>query len=198
MIGQWKQPDGLRDLRVMCQPSMSARDPYGDSGGRDWADNDIRFARFAAAAADLAAGPGRSRLGSDFVHVNDWPSALVPAYLRWNGRPVPTILTIHNFAYQGLFSRDTLARIGAPQSAYTIDGVEFYDKVSFLKAGIVYASHSTTVSETYAKEITTPEFGCGLDGLLRQRANHDELTGILNGIDESWDPRNVSGSRQPV
>lgn len=188
-IGQFETPDGLAIYAVIC-PTLYEREgnPYGDSGGRDWADNDVRFARFAAAAADLAAGLIDPDWASDLVHVNDWPSALVPAYLRWTGRPVPTILTIHNLAYQGLFSRATLARIGAPQSAYTIDGVEFYDKVSFLKAGIVYASHLTTVSETYAKEITTHEFGCGLDGILRVRADQHQLTGILNGIDESWNP----------
>src|SRR5207302_6744363 len=119
----------------------------------------------------------------------DWPSALVPAYLAWSGHQIPTILTIHNLAYQGLFSREVLGRIGGPQNAYTSEEVEFYDKVSFLKAGIVYASHVTTVSETYAREMTTPEFGCGLDGLLRRRSEEHQLTGILNGIDESWNPR---------
>jgi starch synthase len=82
-----------------------------------------------------------------------------------------------------------LARIGAPQHAFSIDGMEFYNNVSFLKAGIIHASHLTTVSQTYAREITTEEFGCGLDGLLRVRADQRRLTGILNGIDESWDPR---------
>ena len=109
--------------------------------------------------------------------------------MQWRNLPTPAILTIHNLAYQGLFSRETLARIGAPDAAFDVNGVEFYDKVSFLKAGIFYAAHVTTVSETYAREITTPELGCGLDGLLRVRAEQDELTGILNGIDESWDPR---------
>ena len=113
----------------------------------------------------------------------------MPAYAKWRNLPTPAILTIHNLAYQGLFSRETLGRIGAPDAAFDVNGVEFYDKVSFLKAGIFYAAHVTTVSETYAREITTPELGCGLDGLLRVRAEQDELTGILNGIDESWDPR---------
>jgi starch synthase len=117
--------------------------------------------------------------------------------MTWRGWQIPSILTIHNLAYQGLFSRDTLARIGAPQNSFHIDGVEFYDKVSFLKAGIVYASHLTTVSETYAQEITTPEFGCGLDGLLRLRAERKQLTGILNGIDESWDSRTCPDLASP-
>jgi len=189
-VGRLDTSDGLTVYVVLC-PALYEREgsPYGDVRGQDWNDNDTRFARFAAAAADLAAGLVDPDWAADLVNVNDWPSALVPAYLTWNGRQIPTILTIHNLAYQGLFSRETLGRIGAPQSAYNIDGIEFYNKVSFLKAGIVYATHVTTVSETYAREITTREFGCGLDGVLRVRADRHQLTGILNGIDESWDPR---------
>src|SRR4029078_5053189 len=102
---------------------------------------------------------------------------------------IPSILTIHNLAYQGLFPRESLRRIGAPEASFHIYGLECYDQMSFLKGCIVYASHLTTVSATYAKEITTRELGCGLEGLLRQRSDASELTGILNGIDESWDPR---------
>src|SRR5215207_4167854 len=123
------------------------------------------------------------------LHLNDWTSALTPGYLAWRGRPLPSVLTIHNLAYQGLFEAERLPRLGVPESAFQIEGVEFYGKLSFLKAGIVYSSHVRTVSSTYAREITTPELGCGLDGLLRVRADEGRLTGILNGIDESWDPR---------
>jgi starch synthase len=126
---------------------------------------------------------------ADLIHANDWPASLVPAYLAWRGAKLPSILTIHNLAYQGLFPKESLRRIGVPESSFHIDGVEFYDQLSFLKAGLVYASHLTTVSSTYAREITTEEFGCGLQGLLRVRSDASELTGILNGIDESWDPR---------
>jgi starch synthase len=189
-IGRFNTHDGLPIYVVLC-PSLFERPgtPYGDPTGRDWADNDIRFARFASAAAELAAGQGDDDWSADLVHVNDWPSALVPAYLNWAERKIPTLLTVHNLAYQGLFPPDTLQRIGAPQQAYNVNGLEFYNKVSFLKAGLVYATHVTTVSETYAREITTPEFGCGLDGVLRVRAAQQQLTGIVNGIDESWDPR---------
>jgi starch synthase len=121
----------------------------------------------------------------------------VPAYLAWNATKIPTILTIHNLAYQGLFPKESLRRIGAPEDSFHIDGLEFYDKLSFLKGGIVYASHLTTVSETYAKEITTSELGCGLEGLLRRRSDAAQLTGILNGIDESWDPRACAQLAQP-
>src|ERR1700736_6903929 len=190
--------EGLPVYVLLC-PQLYDRPgtPYGDEEGRDWPDNDIRFARFASAAAELAMGTLDKNWAADLVHANDWQAALVPAYLAWRDAKVPTILTIHNLAYQGLFPKESLRRIGAPESSFHIDGLEFYDKLSFLKGGIVYASHLTTVSATYAKEITTAELGCGLEGLLRQRSNAEQLTGILNGIDESWDPRFCAQLAQP-
>jgi starch synthase len=189
-IGRCRTPDGLTVYVALC-PELYDRagSPYTDDNGVDWADNDIRFARLAAAAVDLAAGVADPTWMADLVHANDWESALAPAYISWRKLDIPSILTVHNLAYQGLFSPGTMERIGAPREAFHIDGIEFYDKVSFMKAGLVYASHVTTVSETYAREITTPEFGCGLDGVLRQRAQRQELTGIINGIDASWDAR---------
>jgi starch synthase len=189
-VGKLETPDGLTVYVLLC-PALYDRDgtPYGDSQNRDWADNDVRFARLGLAAADLAAGTVDPAWAADVLHVNDWHAALAPAYIAWRGLRIPSILTIHNLAYQGLFTRESLGRIGAPESAFQIDGIEFYDHVSFMKAGIFYASHVTTVSETYAREIVNPEFGCGLDGLLRMRASENRLTGILNGIDEEWDPR---------
>jgi starch synthase len=188
-LGLIETQDGLF-IYVLLSPDLYDRDgsPYGDERGVDWADNDIRFARLSLAAADLACGYGDPSWRPDVLHLNDWPSALAPAYLAWRGVPTPTILTIHNLAYQGLFGQDHMPRLGIPASAFQIDGVEFYGKLSFLKAGIYYASCVTTVSSTYAQEITRPEFGCGLDGLLRVRAHEGRLKGILNGIDESWDP----------
>jgi starch synthase len=189
-LGRSATRDGLPVYVLLC-PQLYDRpgNPYGDEEGHDWPDNDIRFARLASAAAELAMGALDKNWAADLVHANDWQAALVPAYLAWSGSNLPSILTIHNLAYQGLFPRDSLRRIGAPESSFHIDGVEFYDKLSFLKAGLVYASHLTTVSATYAREITTAEFGCGLEGLLLVRSAASELTGILNGIDESWDPR---------
>src|SRR5215469_12007240 len=189
-LGRASTRDGLPVYVLLC-PQLYDRpgNPYGDESGRDWPDNDIRFGRLASAAAELAAGTLDRNWAADLVHANDWQAALVPAYLAWSGLKIPSLLTIHNLAYQGLFPKDSLRRIGAPESSFHIDGVEFYDKLSFLKGGIVYASHLTTVSATYAREITTPELGCGLEGLLRIRSEAQELTGILNGIDESWDPR---------
>ena len=189
-IGRMEAPDGLIVYVVLC-PELYDREgsPYGNSAGIDWSDNDVRFARLSLAAAEIAAGIDDLGWKADLLHLNDWPSSLAPAYLAWCGHEVPSVLTIHNLAYQGLFAAERLQRLGIPESAFQMDGVEFYGKLSFLKAGIQYASHLTTVSSTYAREITTPEFGCGLDGLLRRRAEEGRLTGILNGIDESWDPR---------
>jgi starch synthase len=189
-IARTATTDGLPVYIVIC-PQLFDREgtPYSDANGNDWIDNDLRFARLGSAAALLAGGQVDPAWQADVVHANDWQAGLVPAYLAWNGLRVPTILTIHNLAYQGLFPKTTLRRIGAPDAAFHIDGVEFYNQVSFLKGGLTYSDHLTTVSATYAREITTPQFGCGLEGLLKKRANADELTGILNGIDETWDPR---------
>ena len=197
-LGRASTRDGLPVYVLLC-PQLYDRpgNPYGDEDGRDWPDNDIRFARLASAAAELAMGTLDKNWAADLVHANDWQAALVPAYLAWSGARIPSILTIHNLAYQGLFPKATLRRIGVPESSFHIDGVEFYDKLSFLKAGLIYASHLTTVSATYAREITTPELGCGMEGLLRQRSDASELTGILNGIDESWDPRSCAQLAQP-
>ena len=190
--------DGLPVYVVVC-PELYDRagNPYADPDGGDWRDNDIRFARFASAAALLAGGMLDPDWQADIVHANDWQSALVPAYLSWNDMSTPSILTIHNLAFQGLFPKETLRRIGAPENSFHMEGIEFYDKVSFLKGGLVYSDHLTTVSETYASEITTPEFGCGLEGLLAKRAKAKQLTGILNGIDETWDPRTCDKLSNP-
>src|SRR6185437_6622275 len=101
---------------------------------------------------------------------------------------VPSIMTVHNIAYQGTFPAEHRGSLGIPDAAFDMHGVEFHGQVSFLKAGIYYARHITTVSPTYAREITTEAFGAGLHGLIRDRAARGELSGIVNGIDESWDP----------
>jgi starch synthase len=190
--------DGLTVYVVHCPVLYDrAGGIYGDGNGSDWRDNDIRFARFSSAAAVLAAGNLDKDWAADLVHANDWQSGLVAAYLTWNGWNVPSLLTIHNLAFQGLFASESLGRIGAPDGAFDVNGLEFYGKVSFLKAGLHYSSHLTTVSETYAREITTTEHGCGLEGLLRRRADARQLTGILNGIDESWDPLNCPDLVRP-
>jgi len=188
-LGRGETRDGLTVYVLLC-PELYEREgsPYVDPFGADWSDNDIRFARLGLAAADIACGRGDPLWRADLLHLNDWPSGLAAAYLAWRGQPIPTILTIHNLAYQGIFERDRLSCLGIPDAAFHINGVEFHGKLSFLKAGIFYSSHITTVSSTYAKEITHPQFGCGLDGLLRTRADQGRLDGIINGIDPSWDP----------
>jgi starch synthase len=189
-VGRAATRDGLPVYVLLCSELYDRPgNPYGDESGQDWPDNDIRFGRLASAAAELAMGRVDKSWAADLVHANDWQAALVPAYLAWRGASMPSILTIHNLAYQGLFPRESLRRIGAPENSFHIDGLEFYDQLSFLKGGLNFASHLTTVSATYAREITTPELGCGLEGLLSKRSNADQLTGILNGIDETWDPR---------
>jgi starch synthase len=175
---------------VVGAPSLFDRrgTPYCRPEGDDWPDNHQRFARLSLAAAEIAAGRGGLGWVPDLVHVHDWPGGMTPAYMRWDGTPVPSILTIHNIAYQGNFDAANRQRLAIPDEAFQIDGVEFHGRISFLKAGCFYASHVTTVSPTYAGEITTEHLGAGLHGLMRRRAELGELSGIVNGIDESWDP----------
>ncbi len=188
-IGQVRLPDGIL-LYLVSEPSLFDRrgTPYCTPEGADWQDNHLRFARLSLAAADIAAG--RAGLGwtPEIVHVNDWPGGLTPAYLQWDGIQVPSVLTIHNIAYQGNFDAGQRHALAIPDAAFDVNGVEFHGRVSFLKAGGFYASHVTTVSPTYAREITTETQGAGLHGLMQRRAEQGQLSGIVNGIDESWDP----------
>lgn len=163
---------------------------YQDSDGQDWPDNDRRFAAFCRAAALVALG--RTSLGwqPQIVHANDWHTGMLPAYLRYSGKTPPkTVFTIHNLAFQGNFPLAVFPSLGLPTEALSPNGIEFYNQVSFIKSGIRYSDKLATVSPTYAREILTPEYGCGLDGLLRTRSA--DLVGILNGVDYSvWDPAN--------
>jgi starch synthase len=183
-------PDsGLRIWLVDC-PSLYGRNGglYQDEDGRDWQDNALRFALLNHVAAHIADGAADKRWRPDIVHAHDWHAGLVPLLLTtrpWH-RPM-SVLTIHNLAYQGLFAAEELGRLGLPQDSAVHSSLEFYGRLSFLKAGISWADALTTVSPTYAREILTPDYGCGLDGLLRERAAC--LTGIMNGADyRVWDP----------
>jgi len=195
-LGRVRTPDGLSVYVVLCD-ELYDRDgsPYGGDDGIGFADNDIRFGRLSLAAAEIAAGEADPNWRPDIVHVNDWPSALALGYMRWRGLATPSILTIHNLAYQGLFPAERIGALGVPDQAFQVDGPEFYGQLSFLKSGIFYASHVTTVSQTYAQEIATAEHGHGLHGLLRERMDQGRLTGIINGIDESWAPPPEGGGR---
>jgi starch synthase len=189
-LGRIDMADGLSVYVVLCDELYDREGtPYNDAQGGDFADGDIRFARLSLAAADMAAGLGDPDWKPDLIHANDWPAALAPAYAKWRGVRTSSLLTVHNLGYQGVFDAHRRHVLGIPDAAFSIEGAEFYGKLSFLKAGLYYASHITTVSSTYAQEITRPESGCGLHGLLADRAREGRLSGILNGIDESWDPR---------
>jgi starch synthase len=176
------------ELYVLDAPHLFAREGlYAAPGGADWPDNAFRFAALARVAARIADGALES-YRPDAVHAHDWQAALTPAYLRYGGGRKPVcVVTVHNLAFQGLFSPALLPSLGLPPEAYSVDGLEFYGRISYLKAGLQFADFITTVSPTYAAEIMTAEGGMGLDGLLRGRAA--VVSGILNGIDEDvWNP----------
>jgi starch synthase len=177
------------ELFVLDAPHLFARpgNPYLMPEGVDWPDNGVRFAALARIAADIGLGAVPAFM-PDVVHAHDWQAGLAPAYLHYSGRPRPaTVMTVHNLAYQGRFPQDLLGRIGLPWESFTLHGVEYYGQVSFMKAGLQFADHITTVSPTYAKEILGEEGGMGLAGLLRERAG--ALSGIVNGIDiRVWNP----------
>lgn len=190
-ILQGRLPGSTVPLYLVDCPELFERDggPYSAPEGGDWPDNARRFALFARAVSALAL----DRVGLDWapelVHGNDWQTGLVPALLSREARRPATLFTIHNLAYQGLFPPETLAELKLPPDWWSVDGLEFYDQLSFIKGGLVYADWISTVSPTYAQEIQTPEYGCGLEGLLTTRA--DRLSGILNGVDyRDWSPCN--------
>jgi starch synthase len=161
---------------------------YGDKSG-EYPDNAERFAEFSRVAIELV-----KRIWlPDVIHCHDWQTGLVPVLLRTQHandpavRSIPVVFTIHNLAYQGNFPQTAMRSIGLPDNLYTMDTLEFYGKVNFLKGGLLYSDYLTTVSRRYAKEIQTPEFGAGLEGVIRGRA--DRLVGILNGVDYAvWSP----------
>ncbi len=161
--------------------------PYVDNEGIPWSDNALRFTLFAQTAVDIALNRCGLAWQPDVVHCNDWQSALVPALLKTFEQSPATVFSIHNLAYQGIFSSQTFYDLGLPAGLWGMHGVEFYDQFSFIKGGLVYADRINTVSPTYAEEIQQPAFGYGLEGLLQHRANR--LSGILNGIDTKvWNP----------
>lgn len=185
-----RTPDsGLPVWLVDC-PAVFNREGglYLDGHGHEWRDNAERFALLSRVAAGIADGTLVPGWRADVVHANDWHTGLVPVFLRGATRPRPrTLFTIHNLAFQGLFSLSVASALGLPDDILTADGMEFFGRASFLKAGIRFCDRITTVSPTYAREILTPEHGCGLDGVLRARAG--DLVGILNGVDyDVWDP----------
>lgn len=176
-------------LLVLDCPSLYQREggPYQNAGGHDWVDNALRFGLLSKVAAVLGSSASPLSWRPDLVHCNDWQTGLAPAYLSFAQGAVPSIITIHNMAFQGNFAPATVQELHLPPSCFSINGVELYGNMSFLKAGLFYANYITTVSPNYAKEIQQVALGFGLQGLLTTRSA--QLSGILNGIDtDEWNP----------
>lgn len=178
------------DIYLICRDEFFDRsNPYG-TGQRDYEDNAERFIFFAKGVVNTLR---LTDLQADVVHCHDWQASLVPLLLRVAERrhdltlALRTVFTIHNIAFQGVFSESIFARTNLPEELNNIDGLEYYNQISFMKGGILFADQVTTVSPRYSEEIQTEEFGCGLDGVVQARA--DDLVGLLNGIDtEIWNP----------
>lgn len=182
-----------RRMVFVESPKHFDRDSIYGPAGHDYPDNAERFGLLSAAALDaVETDPVRQPV--DILHAHDWQAGLVPTLIwanpeRWPGlRGAGLVLTIHNLAYQGNFPRETVPALGLPWSVFRLERGEFWGQFSFLKAGITFSDRVTTVSPTYARETQQRAFGCGMDGVLRARA--DRYIGILNGIDTTiWNPR---------
>lgn len=179
---------GAPPLYFVDAPRLYQRDGlYADVCQRDYPDNPLRFATLCRVALDAA--PELLGGAPDVVHGHDWQAGLAPLMAQTLEGPSPaTVFTVHNLAYGGVFPKEVMRELGLSWAHFTMQKLEFYDQASFLKAGISSADAVTTVSPSYAREIRTPEFGCGLDGFIRAHARR--LTGIVNGIDtDAWNPR---------
>jgi starch synthase len=171
-------------------PAQYQRDggPYQDQWGNDWFDNGLRFGLLSWTAAALSRDWSPFDWRPDVIHCNDWQTGLAPAYLQaWGGPRPGTVMTIHNIAYQGGFPGDLVGRLDLPATCYQPEGLEYYGRMSFLKAGLFYSDKLTTVSPTYARQIQSAPQGFGMEGLLAHRRR--DLIGILNGVDYGvWNP----------
>lgn len=187
-IQNGRRIEGVRYYFVDYPPFYD-RDQLYAVEGKDYPDNPERYTLFSKVVLEFA----KRIFTPELIHGHDWQSAMVPVLLRtqYNADPIlsqlPFVLTIHNLGYQGLFEPEVLDRVGLLPELFTIDALEFYGQVSYLKGGIVFSNYITTVSRKYAEEIQTPEYGHGLDGVIRVR--RDCVTGILNGVDYTeWNP----------
>jgi starch synthase len=172
--------ENARAMLVDCQ-ALYDRDGLYAERNTDYIDNALRFAFLSLAATDWAATQSQP---ISILHAHDWQAGLVPVYAR---RRWPTVFTIHNLAFQGVFDKSWVPALGLRWEDFTVAGFEFWDRISYLKAGVMFSDVLTTVSPTYAAEIQRPEYGYGFDGIMRARAG--SLVGILNGIDATeWDP----------
>lgn len=178
------------DIMLLDAPHLFDRPggPYSVDG-HDHHDNHVRFAALSWVGAQLAIEGTSDRWRPDVVHVHDWQAGLVPSYLKYADCDIPTVMTVHNIAFQGVFGPDQLDRLKLPTWDFTPDSLEYHGLVSTLKAGMVHATRVTTVSPSYAEELATPQFGFGLEGVAAMRLDRGEMSGILNGIDTTtWDP----------
>ena len=177
------------DLLILDAPHLYDRDGaiYGDATGKDWPDNPERFAALCKVGAMIAAD-GVAGWTPDIVHGHDWQAGLTPEYLHALGADVPFVFTIHNIAFHGNADASKLQALELDPARFTAENFEFWGHISALKAGLVGAAKINTVSQTYAEELLTPEFGIGMDGVLRAR--QADLSGIVNGIDlDAWNPQ---------
>ena len=182
-------PGSTVTLYLVDAPELFDRDgkPYSDGKGKSWPDNAERNSAFCRTITAIAMDEIGLDWQPDLVHCNDWQTGLVPAMLAVRKNRPPTVFTIHNLAYQGLFDWKVFQRLNLPTNFWSTEAMEFHNQFSFIKGGLVFADWITTVSPTYAKEICTSEFGCGLEGLIEHRK--DALTGIVNGVDYAvWNP----------
>ena len=177
-------------VHLICREEFFDRRGLYGNGERDFEDNADRFIFFCKGVAEALRLSGSQ---ADVVHCHDWQTALLPLLVREAERrhgvtiADKTVCTIHNIAFQGVFPRWLFARTNLPDELNAIDGLEYYEQINFLKGGILFADHVTTVSPRYAQEIQTPEFGCGLEGVVQTRTG--DIVGLLNGIDTSvWNP----------
>ena len=184
--------NGSVDVYLVDQPLYFDRDQlYGDYRG-DYRDNCERFCFFSRCVVEAIE---RLRLPVDIIHCHDWQAGLIPAYHKTNFRDfqwyrnAASVMTIHNLAYQGRYWQHDMGLTAMDWQYFNWQQMEFYGDLNLLKTGIAFSDYVTTVSPSYAMEIQTPAFGCGLDGTLRVRGNR--ISGIVNGVDyDVWDPRN--------
>lgn len=159
---------------------------------QDYHDNLKRFVFFSRAVLE---GTKRFDFQPDIIHAQDWQTGLVPVYIRTSYKldsffsATRTVFTVHNLSYQGIYSVENFTLTGLDWKYFTINGLEYYGHLNLMKGGIVFSDYTTTVSETYAREVQTPEFGNGLEGVMKDKADQNQLVGIVNGVDYSeWDP----------
>jgi len=187
-LHRWDPEPGVTVFLVAQDELFGRSSIYGENGGA-YDDNHRRFIFLSLATVEVARRMVSAGQGPDVFHGHDWHVGLVPVYLKEGraGRVIPSVFSIHNLQYQGRFGRDVLHEAGLSDWYYHTDRLELYGSVAFMKAGLVYADMISTVSRAYAREIQTPAYGEGLDGLLRSRS--EDLVGIVNGIDvNAWNP----------